>query len=115
MTSEDRRCRAVTVAGPGGPVDLVCPASATVLELAQAYAERSGLCVVPLLHDRTGVPLSIGSTLVELGIETGALLVATAGIVRHAPRPGTTYGGRSTSGRRRGPPGEETTPCRQHR
>lgn len=94
--------RAVTVHGPVGSVDLVCPATTTVAEVAHASAERLGLPTLPLLYARGGEPLAVSARLTALGVGTGAVLVAVTGVVRHAaPRAGDDlgFGG---GGRRRG-------------
>lgn len=87
MGHDADRARPVTVHGPGGRVDLVCPASTTVAALARAYAGVVRLPSLPLLYTRTGEPLPVAATLGGLGVEAGAVLVATTGVVRH-PRDG---------------------------
>jgi hypothetical protein len=108
MADRAGRPRALTVHGPAGRLDVVCPASATVGELARAYADLAGGATRPLLHTRSGELLPVTATLAGAGIETGAVLVATAGIVRHAPRRptgdaalGSGGGGRHRGRRRR--------------
>lgn len=75
---------AVTVHGPAGVIDLVVPTAAVALDVAQEYARQSGLDVVPALHTSTGRPIPADVALVDDGIETGDVLVATMVGFRHA-------------------------------
>ena len=86
MTERGEGARAVTVVGPGGRADLLCPASATVGLLARAYADLTRQPTAPLLYARDGVPLAASTTLAGACVTTGAVLVATTGVVR-GPRP----------------------------
>ena len=102
-TERPAGARAVTVQGPVGSTDLVCPATATVAEVARAAAERLRLGTLPLLYARSGEPLPVAATVAGLGLETGAVLVATSGVVRHPPpRPAGDDLGFEGGGRRRG-------------
>lgn len=76
--------RALTVQAPTGAVDLVCPATASVADVARACAARLGLPTMPLLYARTGQPLPVGATMAELGVVTGSVLVAATAVVRCA-------------------------------
>jgi hypothetical protein len=82
---------ALTVYGPAGALDLVLPPSAVVTDVAREYADKAGLVAIPLLYSRTGDLLLATATLDELGVETGAILVAATGVHRtagpDAPRP----------------------------
>lgn len=77
---------AITVHGPVGALDLMVPGSATVVDVAREYAAEAGLAAIPLLCSRSGDLLVASATLDELGIDTGGILVATAGV----PRPSRT-------------------------
>lgn len=89
---------AVTVHGPAGVLDLVVPAAAAAVDVAEEYARQAGVGPVPELHTRTGALLPADLPLARAGVSTGDLLVATAG----APAPATR---RTTSAQpaRRGP------------
>ena len=87
MNVREPIARAVTVVGPGGRADLLCPASATIAGLARAYADLTRQGTAPLLHTRDGVPLRASAGLAEAGGMPGAVLVATAGVVRRPRRP----------------------------
>jgi hypothetical protein len=84
---------ALTVHGPAGALDLVLPASAVVTDVAREYADKAGLGAIPLLYSRTGDLLLATATLDELGVDTGAILVAATGVHRTSdvgsPRPTT--------------------------
>jgi hypothetical protein len=73
---------ALTVHGPAGALDLVLPASAVVTDVAREYADKAGLGSIPLLYSRTGDLLLATATLDELGVDTGAILVAATGVHR---------------------------------
>lgn len=77
---------ALSVHGPIGVVDLVVPPGASAADVAHEYAQQSGLGVVPLLHDRLGSPLAPEVALVDAGVGSGDLLVATTSV--HRPVPG---------------------------
>ncbi|MBO0847227.1 MAG: hypothetical protein J2P22_17640, partial [Nocardioides sp.] len=76
---------AVTVHGPGGALDLVVPSGVAVIDVAREYAAQAGLTAIPLLHSRAGRSLLASASLAELGVDTGDILVATAGVHRAAP------------------------------
>ena len=73
---------ALSVHGPSGALDLAVPTTATVSDVAREYAEQAGLAAIPLLYSRTGDLQAASTTLAELGVGTGGILVATAGIHR---------------------------------
>jgi hypothetical protein len=75
---------AVTVHGPAGVIDLVVPTAAAAVDVAQEYARQSGLDVVPALHTSIGQPIAADVSLVDAGVETGDVLVATILGARHA-------------------------------
>jgi len=82
---------ALTVHGPAGALDLVVPAGAAVTDVAREYAEQAGLSAIPLLYSRAGDLLLASSSLTDLGVDTGDILVAAAGVHRGAvgvARPG---------------------------
>ncbi len=68
---------ALSVHGPVGVLDLVVPAGAAATDVAREYAEQSGLAAIPLLHTRLGHPLRPDAALVDAGVGTGDVLVAT--------------------------------------
>lgn len=68
---------ALSVHGPLGVLDLVVPAGAAATDVAREYAEQSGLATIPLLHTRLGHPLRPDAALVDAGVGTGDVLVAT--------------------------------------
>jgi hypothetical protein len=78
---------AVTVHGPAGVIDLVVPAAAAAVDVAQEYARQSGLDTVPALHTSIGGPIASDASLVDAGVETGDVLVATIVGARHAAPP----------------------------
>src|SRR5262245_32981585 len=75
---------ALTVHGPAGALDLVVPSGAAVTDVAREYAVQAGLSAIPLLYSRAGDPLLASSSLTDLGVATGDILVATAGVHRAA-------------------------------
>jgi hypothetical protein len=83
---------ALTVHGPAGALDLVVPANAAVTDVAREYADQAGLGTIPLLCSRTGDVLLASSTLAELGVRTGNVVVAATGL--HRPSPTTSDRGR---------------------
>lgn len=92
---------ALSVHGPAGVLDLVVPPGAQAADLAREYADQSGLGAVPLLCSRSGTPLAPDATLVDAGVVTGDLLVATTAV----HRPGPTDDRPATTGPTAGPPG----------
>lgn len=82
---------AVSVHGPAGVLDLVVPAGAAAVDVAEAYARQSGLTTIPALCTRVGAVLPPDGPLVRQGVRAGDLLVATPGPVpagRLPSRPG---------------------------
>ncbi len=79
---------ALSVHGPVGVLDLIVPSGASASDVAHEYARQSGLGVVPLLYDRLGGPLPAEVALVDAGVGSGDLLVATTSV--HRPVPGAT-------------------------
>lgn len=79
---------ALSVHGPVGVLDLIVPSGASASDVAHEYARQSGLGVVPLLCDRLGGPLPPEVALVDAGVGSGDLLVATTSV--HRPVPGAT-------------------------
>lgn len=72
---------AVSVHGPAGVLDLVVPAGAAAVDVAEAYARQAGLTTIPALCTRVGTVLPAGGALVRQGVRPGDLLVATTGPV----------------------------------
>ena len=79
---------ALSVHGPVGVLDLVVPAGAAATDVAREYAEQSGLAAIPLLHTRLGHPLRPDAALVDAGVGTGDVLVATTSGHRPAAETG---------------------------
>ena len=75
---------ALTVHGPAGALDLVVPAGAVVTDVAREYAVQAGLSAIPLLYSRSGALLLASSSLGDVGVDTGDILVAAAGVHRGA-------------------------------
>lgn len=73
---------ALTVHGPAGALDLVVPAGAVVTDVAREYAVQAGLSAIPLLFSRTGGLLLASASLTDVGVGTGDILVAAAGVHR---------------------------------
>lgn len=78
---------AVSVHGPAGVLDLVVPAGAAAVDVAEAYARQSGLTTIPALCTRVGQVLPPDGPLVRQGVRAGDLLVATPGPVPAGRRP----------------------------
>ncbi|MBA2955353.1 hypothetical protein GON03_13525 [Nocardioides sp. MAH-18] len=78
---------AVSVHGPTGVLDLVVPAGAAAVDVAEAYARQSGLATIPALCTRVGQVLPPDGPLVRQGVRSGDLLVATPGPVPAGRRP----------------------------
>lgn len=77
---------AVSVHGPAGVLDLVVPAGAAAVDVAEAYARQAGLSTIPALCTRIGELLPADRPLVRQGIRPGDVLVATAEPVPAAGR-----------------------------
>ncbi|HEU5037894.1 MAG TPA: hypothetical protein VFT70_12885 [Nocardioides sp.] len=81
---------AVTVHGPAGVLDLVVPAGAVAVDVAEEYAQQTRMAAVPDLHTRIGRPIPADAALSRAGVVTGDLLVATTGAPPPAVRRTTT-------------------------
>src|SRR4051794_7710947 len=77
---------ALTVHGPAGALDLVVPAGAAVTDVAREYAAQAGLSAIPLLYSRGGDLLLASYSLSALGVDTGDILIAAAGVRRGSVR-----------------------------
>ena len=75
---------AVSVHGPAGVLDLVVPAVARSVDLAREYADQAGLAGIPLIQTALGELVPAARPLVDAGVESGDVLVATQGV--HRPR-----------------------------
>ncbi|MCL2542107.1 MAG: EsaB/YukD family protein [Nocardioidaceae bacterium] len=91
---------AVSVHGPRGVVDLTLPESATIAEIASAYAATAALPSPPVLVLASGRSLPPDATIEQAGLAAGAVLVAvedTAPVPdrkrRTTPRGGPEGGG----------------------
>jgi hypothetical protein len=79
---------AITVHGQGGVVDLLVPTGASAEDIAREYAAQCRLTFVPALHTRAGRSLNPGESLSEVGLASGAVLVAAG----HPRAPGSREG-----------------------
>lgn len=86
-TSHPTDVLAITVHGPAGALDLMVPAGVPVTEIAREYAAQASLPSIPLLYSHRGDLLLASSSLSELGLETGSILVAATGVHRPSVRP----------------------------
>ena len=83
---------AVSVHGAAGVLDLVVPAGATSVDVAREYAKQAAesgraagaVSGIPLLQTALGERLNAALPLADAGVQTGDVLVATAGV--HRPR-----------------------------
>jgi hypothetical protein len=75
---------AVSIHGAAGVLDLVVPAGATPVDVAREYARQAEVPGIPLLQTALGERLNAALPLSEAGIQSGDVLVATAGV--HRPR-----------------------------
>lgn len=66
----------LSVYGPMGVLDLVVPAGASSRDVATAYADQTRLGTAPALCTRSGTQLAPDDVLADVGITSGALLVA---------------------------------------
>lgn len=101
MTTNATADLALSVHGPVGVLDLVVPAGAAAVDVAEVYARQAGLATVPVLCTRMGAVLPPDLPLARAGIRPGDVLVATASVVPVAGR-----GPRATD---TGPSGRRTT------
>ena len=92
---------ALTVHGPLGSVDLLVPPGAAATDVAREYAAQAGLRSIPLIYTELGEALAADTPLVDGGVDSGDVLVATTTLAR--PRPDS-----SSAGPRRGPAGPLT-------
>jgi len=92
---------ALTVHGPLGSLDLVVPHEAAATDVAREYAAQAGLGTIPLIYTELGELLAADAVLVDVGVDTGDLLVASTTL----PRPAT---GSSANRPRRPPAGPLT-------
>ncbi len=84
----------LSVHGPVGVLDLHVPAEASGVDVATEYSRQANLPSVPALYTRLGHPLPPDGVLSEMGIVTGAVLVATT----DAPPPAAGRRGRHDRG-----------------
>jgi hypothetical protein len=75
---------ALTVHGPVGSIDLFVPPGAAAVDVAREYAAQAGLGSLPLIYSELGEPMPVDVPLVEGGIESGDVLVASTTL--HRPR-----------------------------
>ena len=78
---------AVSIHGPMGVLDLVVPPGIPAADIAREYAEQSGLGSIPLIYSTSGRVLRPDVALVDLGVGTGSVLVATTVIHRAGGQP----------------------------
>src|SRR5690242_7201378 len=73
---------ALTVHGPLGSIDLLVPAGAVATDVAREYAAQAGLPAIPLIYTELGEPLAADELLVDHGVDSGDLLVASTTVHR---------------------------------
>lgn len=73
---------AISVHGPVGVLDLVVPIGATPVDVGRAYADQAGMTGIPLLQTPLGEHLRADRALAEMGVESGAVLIAATGVRR---------------------------------
>lgn len=76
---------AISVHGPVGVLDLVVPIGATPIDVGRAYADQAGMTGIPLLQTTLGEHLRADRALAEMGVESGAVLIAATGVRRAKP------------------------------
>ena len=81
MTTNAAADLALSVHGPVGVLDLVVPAGAAAVDVAEDYARQAGLTTVPGLCTRVGAVLPPDLPLAGAGVRAGDVLVATTGVV----------------------------------
>ncbi len=72
----------LSVHGPRGVLDLMVPGGVTAHDVAREYARQSGATTIPLLQTALGQLLPADRVLTEAGVESGDVVVATAGFHR---------------------------------
>ena len=85
-SSHLRKHLAITVHGPLGSIDLVVPPVAAATDVAREYAAQAGLGSIPLIYTELGEPLAADTLLVDGGVDTGDVLVASTTVYRPAAR-----------------------------
>ena len=68
---------ALTVHGPLGSIDLLVPPGAAATDVAREYAAQAGLGSIPLIYTELGQPLAADLPLVDGGVDSGDVLVAS--------------------------------------
>jgi hypothetical protein len=66
-------------------LDLVVPVGATPVDVGRAYADQAGMTAIPLLQTSLGEHLRADRALAEMGVESGAVLIAATGVRRARP------------------------------
>lgn len=82
MPSSASATIAISVHGHAGVLDLVVPAGATPVDVGRAYADQAGMSGIPLLQTPLGEHLRADRALAEMGVESGAVLIAATGVRR---------------------------------
>ena len=73
---------ALTVHGPLGSIDLLVPPGAAATDVAREYAAQAGLASIPLIFTALGEPLAADLPLVDGGVGSGDVLVASTTLAR---------------------------------
>ena len=73
---------ALTVHGPLGSIDLLVPPGAAATDVAREYAAQAGLGSIPLISTQRGQPLAADLPLVDGGVDSGDVLVASTTLHR---------------------------------
>jgi hypothetical protein len=80
---EDRnQTLTLTIHGPLGSIDLLVPPGAAAVDVAREYAAQAGLASIPLIRTRLGQLLAADVPLVDRGVVTGDVLVASTALLR---------------------------------
>jgi hypothetical protein len=70
------------VHGPLGSIDLLVPPGAAATDVAREYASQAGLAAIPLISTQLGQPLAADVPLVDGGVDSGDVLVASTTLHR---------------------------------
>lgn len=72
----------LSVHGPAGVIDLMVPRGITAHDVAREYARQAGVGTIPLLQTALGQLIPADRLLTDAGVESGDMVVATAGFHR---------------------------------
>ena len=83
---------------------MVVPVGATPVDVGRAYADQAGMTAIPLLQTALGEHLRADRALAEMGVESGAVLIAATGVRRARPSEEAAIGAAASPRRRRSRP-----------